>query len=119
MATILIIDDSTLARGYMKAALDEGEHTIFEAKNGSEGLEKAREVKPDIVMLDLLMPVLDGFGFLEAYRKEEAPAKVIILSADIQESTKTRCIELGAFEFINKPVKKDIVLGAIARALKA
>ena len=112
---ILIIDDARFQRGQMTRMLTELGHTVIEAAHGQEGYVKLLQEGPDVVFCDLLMPVMDGQGFLAAIQKNQVPTPVIIVSADVQTSTKEQCAQLGARAFINKPcTAKDL-----AEALKA
>ena len=105
---ILICDDSSFARKQMARALpDDWDVDINFAENGSKAITAIQAGKGDILLLDLNMPVLDGFGVLEEIRKQELNTLVIVVSADIQESTRKRVIELGALDFIPKPIDKD------------
>ncbi len=104
---IMIIDDSKTARLMLKKALpeplaDTAEVVMFE--NGQEGLDAYRESRPDIVFLDLTMPVMDGYAFLENMQTIDKTAVVIVVSADIQQSAKERVHALGAKAMVRKPV---------------
>ena len=102
MAKILIVDDSWLTRRSLVAMLKKENYKIVEAEDGRKGLEAINEHKPDCILLDLLMPEIDGFGVLEAMDKEKV-ASVIVLSADIQDSVRKKVENYGVFAFINKP----------------
>ncbi|MEI8093029.1 MAG: response regulator [Spirochaetales bacterium] len=103
MATILIADDSWVARLGMNKLLVSLGHTVLEATDGKRALEVAEQHPVEILFLDLLMPELDGFGVLEALRGKLVRPKVYVLSADIQETTRQRCVDLGVDGFLNKP----------------
>lgn len=112
MARILVIDDSAFTRRQLLRALRELEHDVREAKSGKEGLEVLDEYRPDYVISDLLMPEMDGFAFIEAVRKRTddlAKVPIVVLSADVQESSRNRTSELGAERFLNKPVRPDAI----------
>lgn len=105
---LLICDDSNMARKQVKKSLPAGwDVDITFATNGQEGLEMIRQGKGEMVFLDLTMPVLDGFGVLEAIRKEDLPAVVIVISGDIQPQARERVMALGALDFIRKPVSSS------------
>lgn len=102
---LLICDDSNMARKQVKKSLPaDWDVDITFATNGQEGLEMIRQGKGEMVFLDLTMPVLDGFGVLEAIRNEDLPAVVIVISGDIQPQARERVLALGALDFIRKPV---------------
>ena len=117
MARILIIEDSGFARRTIGKILRDGGHEPLEADGGHEGLDKAEKYEPDCISLDLLMPEVDGFDVLSVLRDKGLDIPTIVLSADIQGSTRERCFDLGAFDFINKPPKADELLRAIQKAL--
>ncbi len=77
------------------------------AGNGQEALDAIHEGKGDILFLDLTMPVLDGYGVLEAIRAQDLPTMVIVVSGDIQPEARERVRGLGALEFIKKPITTD------------
>ncbi|HEY9300270.1 MAG TPA: response regulator, partial [Phormidium sp.] len=90
MATILVIEDAALSRQVLRRILQPEGHTIWEAKNGLEGLEiiLTREDKPDCILVDILMPEMGGVEFLKAMRDRELKIPTIVITADIQESTR-------------------------------
>lgn len=100
---VLIIDDSFTTRSFIKNALSTIECTVHEAANGLEGYQKKKETHPHVIILDLLMPVMDGFEFLEKCKAENNTTPIIVLTADIQEEVKKECLDLGAVAFLNKP----------------
>ncbi len=105
MPRILVVDDSLFQRNQVKRILQEGGFETFEAKHGQEALEILKEDTPDLICLDLLMPELDGFGVLENLQTSNNTIPVVVLTADIQETQKQKCLELGAKGFLNKPAK--------------
>ncbi len=117
MGLILITDDAAFARRMVRKAVLKGEHEVLEAKDGQECLEIAAKNSPDCIILDLLMPELDGFGVLKALQDKGTNIPVIVLSADIQDSVKEECEKLGAFRILRKPPKEKEIIDAIAQAL--
>jgi len=107
MKKVLIVDDSLISRRMISKLISKHNFQIDEAVNGQQALEKIRATQYDIVFLDLLMPDVNGLQILSDLKKENCPTKVIVISADIQETTKQKCKELGAFAFLNKPPKED------------
>lgn len=104
---ILVTDDSKMARKMVIRALEEStikNLEIFEAQNGQEALDLYKKVSPKIVFLDLTMPIMDGFEALEKIKEFDKNAKVVIISADIQKLSMDRVRDLGAFNFIKKPI---------------
>lgn len=113
-ARVLIVDDSALMRKKIKEMLDEvfGIEVVGTARNGEDGVQKAIELKPDVITLDVNMPVMDGLTALKIIT-EKGICPVIMLSSLTQEGADTtfEALELGAFDFVAKPsgtVSRDI-----------
>lgn len=119
MATILIVDDSKFSRGRVASALAPLGLQLVEADNGARALEYIRQQLPDLLITDLLMPEVDGFGLLTALQHEGLQVPAIVISADIQTTSRARAIELGAIDFINKPFQPSDLLQLASRALRA
>ena len=117
MALILIVDDSsTMRKAIAKVVKAEGYNTL-EAADGREGLEIAATHAPDCILLDLIMPEVDGLEVLKALRERGSKIPVVVLTADIQEIVRKECLELGATAFINKPLIGNKLLDTIQKAL--
>lgn len=119
MATLLVVDDSGFSRGRVIAALRPLGHTLLEAVDGQAGLDAVDLHSPDLIITDLLMPRLDGFGLLRGLRERGNPAPVIVLSADIQGSSKEMCQEFGICAFLNKPFQASELASHVQRLLQA
>ncbi len=117
MAKVLLIDDSWLTRRGISGILKADGHDVSEAENGRTGIEKALSDSPDLILLDLLMPEMDGFEVLAELKKQEVKTPVIVVSADIQDTVRVRCLEMGAFGFMNKPPKEDELRSLINAAV--
>lgn len=117
MVCILIIDDSAFQRKIISSVLNGENHTVITATNGHEGLKKAVQEKPDLIITDLLMPEMDGGTFLSEVKKAGLSIPVIILTSDVQKVTRDRCLALGAFSVLNKPVNREALLELIRTAL--
>lgn len=117
MAKILIMDDAAFSRRMVRKALQAEGYEMLEAANGREGLEMVRTHTPDCILTDLLMPDMDGFAVLRVLQEQGTKTPVIVISADIQESARSLGFELGATEFINKPVKEDELRNTVRKAL--
>lgn len=92
-------------------------HEVIEAKDGAEGVARAREPF-DLVLLDLIMPEMDGFAVLEVLHRDLPDLPTVILTADIQEATMKQCTDLGARAFLNKPPKSDTLLALVRKILE-
>lgn len=118
MARLLIVDDSATARGIL-ARLLEGAHDCSFAAGGREAVEAVAESDYDLVLLDLLMPDMDGFAALAEIRFVRPALPVIVVSADIQDSTRIRAEAAGAAALVRKPPRKDELAAAVGAALAA
>ena len=117
MARILIIDDSSFQRGIIRKTLLQAGYETVEAKNGREGLLQAHDATPDLILLDLVMPEMDGFAVLTELQKQQNRVPVVVVTADIQEITREQCLALGAAGFLNKPVKTEDLITAVQGGL--
>jgi chemotaxis protein CheY-P-specific phosphatase CheC len=105
---ILICDDSALARKQIARSLPKDwDISISFAENGQLGLESIKRGEGDIVFLDLNMPVMDGYQVLKEVQKQDLPTIVIVISGDIQPEAHARVRELGALDFIEKPINNE------------
>jgi DNA-binding response OmpR family regulator len=100
--TILIVDDKANVRTLVREYLTAEGFRVVTAENGQNALYTARQEKPDLILLDIMMPEMDGFEFIRAYRKE-SDTPVILLTAKMEESDKVIGLELGADDYITKP----------------
>ena len=115
--TILVVDDDRRLRDMVQAYLEQEDLRVVTAGDGQEALYAARHESPDLVVLDLMMPVMDGYGFMRAYAKEsETP--VILLTAKVDESDKILGLELGADDYITKPFSMRELLARIRAVLR-
>ena len=115
---ILICDDAAFMRMMIKDILTKNGYTVVgEAENGAKGVEKYNELKPDLVLMDITMPELDGIGALKKIKECDAAAKVIMCSAMGQQAMVIESIQAGAKDFIVKPFQADRVLEAVKKVL--
>ncbi len=99
---ILVVDDKANVRTLVREYLTEQGFQVATADNGQNALYNARHEKPDLILLDIMMPEMDGYEFIRAYRKEsETP--IILLTAKLEESDKVIGLELGADDYVTKP----------------
>jgi two-component system chemotaxis response regulator CheY len=113
--SILIVDDSAVSRSIIIRSLPASwDVAITQASNGREALHALRQKSHAVVLLDLNMPVMDGYAFLEAMNQSDlAMPIVIVLSGDIQPGAQARVKQLGARAFVQKPVRADRVIVAL------
>jgi DNA-binding response OmpR family regulator len=100
--TILVVDDEKRLRDMLQAYLAQENFRVVTAADGQEALFVARREKPDLIILDLMMPEMGGYEFLRAYRKER-DTPVIVLTAKLEENEKVLGLELGADDYVTKP----------------
>ena len=118
MAKILIVDDSRTSRKILRVILqDAGFEICGEASNGEEGVALYKELRPDVVTLDITMPVLDGVGALKQIVEFDKDAKAIMVTAAGQKNNVVEAIRCGAFEFVTKPFDEAIILDVINKAV--
>jgi len=110
---ILVVDDSAMSRRMLRRIVESAGYEVVEADEGAAGLEQYFLEKPDLVFLDLTMKDMYGLDVLEKLRELDAEARVIIASADIQDSTREMVAAAGANAFINKPLSPEKVLQAL------
>ena len=115
---VLIVDDASFMRMMIKDILTKnGYEVVGEAENGNKALEKYKELKPDLVLMDITMPEVDGIAALKNIRKEDGNAKVVMCSAMGQQNMVIEAIQSGARDFIVKPFQPDRVLEAIKKVI--
>ena len=109
---ILIVDDNQDTIHILTAILNQGGYATFEARDGAEALQKIQQEVPALILLDIMMPKLDGFGVMEAMRANPKMRRipVLIISAKVDPSSKARSVELGARDYIVKPINPDEIL---------
>lgn len=118
MAKVLVIDDEKIIRERMKKLLELDDYETISAENGQKGLEIFKNEKPDIVLLDIKMPGMDGIEVLKKIKEETTDAQVIIMTGHGGVETATQAIKEGAFGYIQKPVEYDELEIEIKRALE-
>jgi DNA-binding response OmpR family regulator len=117
MKTILIVDDKTSAQRLIADYLAENGFRTVTAHNGREALYVARHEKPDLVLLDIMMPEMDGFEFMRHFRKERS-TPVIMLTARMEETDKVIGLELGADDYVTKPFGMAELVARIRAVLR-
>jgi DNA-binding response OmpR family regulator len=100
--TILVVDDSANVRTLVREYLTAEGFRVVTANDGREALFAARDEKPDLILLDIMMPEMTGYDFIRTYRKERA-TPIILLTAKLDESDKVLGLELGADDYVTKP----------------
>lgn len=114
MAKVLVTDDAVFMRKVLTDLLQNAGYECVEAANGEEMLKVYESENPDVVTLDITMPVMDGVTALKALKEKHADANVVMVSAMGQQAMVVDAVVAGAKDFIVKPFDKDKVLSAIA-----
>ena len=117
MKTILVVDDNPSVRTLVREYLTEQGFRVVTADNGQNALYTARSEKPDLILLDVMMPEMDGYQFISAYRKEQ-DAPIILLTAKLEETDKVLGLELGADDYVTKPFGMRELLARIRAVLR-
>ena len=118
MIKVMIVDDSRIFRKMLRAAFVEtGNEVIGEAGNGEEILELLQSCTPDLITLDITMPVMDGIESLTLIKKANPESKVIMITAAGQKEKMVEALKRGADEFITKPFDENEVLNALKHVL--
>ena len=115
---VLICDDAAFMRMMIKDILTKnGYNVVGEAENGAKGVEKYGELKPDLVLMDITMPEMDGLQALKSIMSSDGNGKVIMCSAMGQQAMVIESIQNGAKDFIVKPFQADRVLEAVKKVV--
>jgi len=116
---ILVVDDRWENRSVISNLLKTIGFEMIEAQDGQEGLDKAREMSPDLIICDLTMPIMDGHEMIEELRQDELfqNIPIIVSSASVFETDRQKSLDAGANEFLPKPIQSDILLNSIQKLL--
>jgi two-component system, chemotaxis family, chemotaxis protein CheY len=117
MAKVLVVDDSSLSRRISRRILEDAGHAVVDAADGLAALERYALNRPDVVLLDVTMAEMDGLEVLRQLRAMDSAARVVMVTADVQTSTRTLAESGGAVGFVAKPLASEAVLRAVAAAL--
>jgi two-component system, chemotaxis family, chemotaxis protein CheY len=117
MAKILVVDDSNMSRRTLRKILEAANHQVVEASDGMAALELYFIEKPELVLLDMVMSGMTGLEVLDKLRELDTGARVIVATADIQNSTRDLVKTAGAAGFVTKPFATDQLINAINTAL--
>lgn len=116
-AKVLLVDDSSLTRRVTRRFLEGVGYTVVEAEDGLSALEQFAIERPDVVLLDLLMSGMYGLDVLSKMREMDPAARVVVMSADIQTSSREMVKAAGASGFINKPAQPAYVIEVIEKVM--
>ena len=115
MAKILLVDDAAFMRMMIRDVLKKsGYEDVYEAVDGLDAIEKYKEIRPDIVFMDITMPNLDGLESLRSIKADDPNAVVVMCSAMGQEAMVIEAIKIGAKDFIVKPFKPERIMKTLS-----
>ena len=119
MKTVLVADDKATSRELVRTVLEKSGYTVAEASDGIEALRNARELKPDLIILDLHMPGMDGFGVIQEIRRDQelAATPVLALTASAMQGDRERALSAGFTGYIAKPIKLHVLRSEVERLL--
>jgi two-component system chemotaxis response regulator CheY len=117
MSRVLIVEDAPYIREVFRDALELHNHVIAgEAINGVEAIDKYRALKPDVVLMDLLMPVMDGISAIKKIIEFDPKAKIVVVSAISKRSIRDEAMRAGAIDFVAKPFGIKRLLDSVSDA---
>ena len=119
MKTVLVADDKATSRELVRTVLEKSGYTVAEASDGIEALRNARELKPDLIILDLHMPGMDGFGVIQEIRRDRelAATPVLALTASAMQGDRERALSAGFTGYIAKPIQLHALRSEVERLL--
>jgi two-component system, chemotaxis family, chemotaxis protein CheY len=112
---ILISDDAMFMRAMLRGILIENEYAVYEASNGQEAIDQYEAHKPDLVFMDITMPVMDGIAATRAIKEKNPGANIVMCSAMGQQSMVIEAVRAGAKDFIVKPFQAERVLECVRK----
>ena len=115
---ILVVDDDVDLVKVMKGTLESKPYDVIVAYNGKEGLEKAKKEKPDLIILDIMMPVMDGFNFAEQFSKDPSIAKIPVLALTSFSESLGQPFTFEVSEYLRKPLKPKDLIAKVEEHLK-
>lgn len=117
-ARVLIVDDAAFMRMMLRDILTKNGYEVAgEAENGAQAIERYKEVKPDLVTMDITMPEMDGITAVREIKKLDPHARIVMVSAMGQQAMVIEAIQAGALDFVVKPFQPDRVIEAVKKAL--
>ncbi len=115
--TILVVDDEKRLVSLVQTYLNQAGYRVATASNGRDALDVAERESPDLIILDLMMPVMDGHEFIEAYRKKHN-TPIILLTARVEEEEQVIGLELGADDYVTKPFRPRELMARVRAVLR-
>ncbi|MGD1075743.1 MAG: response regulator [Thermodesulfovibrionales bacterium] len=117
MPLILVIEDSPRVRKLIRDILEAGGHTVLESEDGLKGVQSATTEAVDCILLDLILPDIDGLKILKIFRQQGMQAPVIVVTTHVRETIRKHCLELGAVAFLSKASIRGELLQTVTKVL--
>jgi DNA-binding response OmpR family regulator len=117
MAKVLLVDDEPDILLMLRMSFEDEGHEVLMAADGKMGLEKLDEHQPDVVVLDMMMPIVDGWGFLQGRAERGVATPVVVVSAKTDPADCRRALEIGAVEYVTKPFDLDRLVAVVTAVL--
>lgn len=118
MASVLVVDDAAFMRMTLKKMLEaHGHRVVAEAADGIEAVKKYAEARPEVVLLDITMPEMNGVEALKKIKEIDSAARVVICSAMGQQAMVAQAIQFGAKDFVVKPFEEDRLIAAVEKVI--
>ena len=117
-SSVLIVEDDPTTVKLVSLYLNRDGHKVMAASNGIEGLRMARETKPDLVVLDLMLPKLDGMEVCRVLREEESNVPIVMLTARVEEEDRLEGLDLGADDYVTKPFSPKELAARVRAVLR-
>jgi two-component system cell cycle response regulator DivK len=120
MKTVLVADDKPTGRELVRTVLEKTGYTVIEASDGVEAVRLARESNPDLIILDLHMPGLDGFNVIQELRRDPqfAATPIVALTASAMQGDRERALSVGFTGYITKPIRLSLLREEVERLLR-
>ncbi|OQY10417.1 MAG: two-component system response regulator [Marinitoga sp. 4572_148] len=115
---ILIVDDSDVLRKILSFNFKKEGYEVYEAHDGEEGLQKIKEINPDVICLDIMMPKMDGFTVLKKLKEENLKYPIIVLTAKGGEEDEDLALSLGALKVMTKPFSPKSVVEIVKQVVE-
>ncbi|MEN6479687.1 MAG: response regulator transcription factor [Anaerolineales bacterium] len=116
--TVMIVDDEERLRSLVRTYLEREGYRVLTASNGREALRLTRTEKPDLIILDVMMPEMDGYDYLRQHRAENLPGAIIMLTARVDDADAVLGLELGADDYVTKPFSPRVLVARVRAVLR-
>ena len=116
---VLFVDDSWYMHCVVQEVLETGGYEVLHAGDGAEAVDMYGQLRPDLVLMDIILPQLDGFTAISQIRAIDPQARIVVVTGLADDSARARAVEAGAVGFVTKPISLGDFMGAVRSALLA